>query len=47
MSKCNCGSNNIKSHKDKDKEDSILLDNIHYLLIAAIILLVLLIRSRC
>ena len=54
MSKCNCGSNSIERKnvpedegKDKDKEEKGMLDNIHYILIAGIILLLLLIKSKC
>tara|TARA_X000001036_G_C20561292_1_gene758587 strand:- start:807 stop:965 length:159 start_codon:yes stop_codon:yes gene_type:complete len=52
MSKCNCGSNSLERKNEpedegKDKEEKGMLDNIHYILIAGIILLLLLIKSKC
>ena len=47
MSKCNCESNDLEGKNvSKDKEEKRMLDNIHYILIAGIILLLLLIKSR-
>ena len=54
MGQCNCGNNGIqkkevlKKEEEKVKGDSGLsLDNMHYLLIAGIILLIILIKNRC
>jgi len=52
MGQCNCGNNGIQKKevlkKEEEKEDSGLsLDNMHYLLIAGIILLIILIKNRC
>ena len=48
MSKCNCGSNDLeRKNVPEDKEEKSMLDNIHYILIAGIILLLLLIKSKC
>ena len=48
MNKCNCGSNEFNGGLiSKDTEEKSMFDNTHYLLIGCIILLLLLIKSRC
>lgn len=50
MGKCNCGSKGIESKKmpeDKKQEETFKLDNTHYILIAGIIIILLLIKTKC
>lgn len=51
MGQCNCGNKGVQKKevlkKEEEKDSRLSLDNIHYLLIAGIILLIILIKNRC
>lgn len=48
MGQCNCGNKGVQKKNDIVKvEESSSLDNMHYLLIAGIILLLILIKTKC
>lgn len=49
MGQCNCGNKGVQKKKDtvNVEEESSSLDNMHYLLIAGIILLLILIKTKC